>query len=192
MGAKQTSPDGVSLQLEDFRFHEVDRTRWPDLVRLFEAPGGPKHCWCMVWRPMVARGTNGGRRKAALQRRVYAGIPVGLLGYLDGEPVAWCSVAPRATYRPLGGAADHEEIVWSLVCFFIPRRLRRQGIMRRLLTAAADIARRHGGTLLEAYPVDPDSPSYRFMGFVPLFKAAGFKSVGRAGSRRHVMRLDLG
>ena len=37
------------------------------------------------------------------------------------------------------------------------------------------------------FPVDPDSPSYRFMGFVRFFEAAGFREVGRAGSRRHVI-----
>jgi GNAT superfamily N-acetyltransferase len=77
------------------------------------------------------------------------------------------------------------------VCFFVPRRLRRRGLMRRLLTAAVETARRHGALVVEAYPVDPDSPSYRFMGYTPLFRAAGFKLVGRAGSRRHVMRLEL-
>jgi GNAT superfamily N-acetyltransferase len=92
----------------------------------------------------------------------------------------------------LGGLAGPDDTVWSVVCFFVPRRLRRRGLMRRLLLAAIETARRHGATVLEAYPVDPDAPSYRFMGFVPLFRAAGFKSVGRAGSRRHVMRLDLG
>jgi hypothetical protein len=60
-----------------------------------------------------------------------------------------------------------------------------------MLSAAIETARRHGATVVEAYPVDPDSPSYRFMGFVPLFRAAGFKSAGRAGTRRHVMRLNL-
>jgi hypothetical protein len=39
--------------------------------------------------------------------------------------------------------------------------------------------------------VTADSPSYRFMGFVPSFKAASFKHAGRAGSRRHVMRKAL-
>jgi hypothetical protein len=52
-------------------------------------------------------------------------------------------------------------------------------------------ARRRGATVVEAYPVDPDSPSYRFMGFVSTFEAAGFREVGRAGARRHVMRLRL-
>ena len=52
-------------------------------------------------------------------------------------------------------------------------------------------ARSHGAAILEAYPVDPDSPSYRFMGFVPVFEEAGFHKVGRAGIRRHVMQLRV-
>jgi GNAT superfamily N-acetyltransferase len=178
---------------DGFRFAEVDRHRWRDLVRLFEAPGGPKFCWCMAWRPLKDRSkpAGGARRRAALQRRVRAGVPVGLLAYQGEEPVAWCSVAPRSTFRPLGGLDGPDEGVWSVVCFFVPRRLRRSGLMRRLLAAAIDTARRHGATVLEAYPVDASSPSYRFMGYVPAFRAAGFRTVGRAGTRRHVMRLDL-
>src|SRR5688500_9121694 len=89
-------------------FHEVDSERWADLDRLFEARGGPKSCWCMVWRARGAevRRPEGKSRKAALKRRVAAGIPIGLLGYLGGEPVAWCSIAPRESYRPLGGPED--------------------------------------------------------------------------------------
>ena len=51
-------------------FHEVDRARWPDLERFFEARGGPKSCWCMVWRASgpEARRTDGPSRKAALAR----------------------------------------------------------------------------------------------------------------------------
>lgn len=52
-------------------------------------------------------------------------------------------------------------------------------------------AREQGATVVEAYPVDPDAPSYRFMGFVPTFEEAGFSEVGRAGYRRHVMQLKL-
>ena len=46
--------------------------------------------------------------------------------------------------------------------------------------------------MVEAYPVDPDSPSYRFMGYVGSFEAMGFQAIGRAGTRRHVMRLSVG
>jgi hypothetical protein len=44
---------------------------------------------------------------------------------------------------------------------------------------------------VEAYPVDPGAPSYRFMGYTTTFKAAGFREVVRAGTRRHVMRIRL-
>jgi GNAT superfamily N-acetyltransferase len=73
---------------------------------------------------------------------------------------------------------------------FIQRDLRGQGITRQLIAAAVAHARSRGATAIEAYPVAPDSPSYRFMGFVPTFEKAGFHSAGQAGKRRHVMRLD--
>jgi GNAT superfamily N-acetyltransferase len=129
-----------------------------------------------------------------LESRVREGVPVGILGYVNREPVAWCSIAPRATYRDLGGRDvpdDDPGSIWSLVCFFVSRRLRRQGATRQLIAAAVEHARKRGATVVEAYPVDPDSPSYRFMGFVSSFEAAGFREVGMAGTRRHVMRLTL-
>ena len=42
-------------------------------------------------------------KKNALHEIVDSGTPVGILGYLDDEPVAWCSIAPRDSYRKLGG-----------------------------------------------------------------------------------------
>lgn len=51
--------------------------------------------------------------------------------------------------------------------------------------------RRSTARAVEGDPVDPDSPSHRHMGFVPLLKAAGFKETGRGGSRRHVVQLRV-
>jgi hypothetical protein len=179
---------------EGVSFREVTPGRWKDLERLFESRGGPKNCWCMAWRGTPEERRDKTSRKAAMRARVRAGVPVGLLGYVGDEPVAWCSIAPRPTYRPLGGVTDPEEDaerVWSVVCFFITRRMRSQGMMHRLLEAAVAQAGAQGAKAVEAYPVDPDSPSYRFMGFVQAFEAAGFREMGRAGNRRYVMRLDL-
>jgi uncharacterized protein YdhG (YjbR/CyaY superfamily)/GNAT superfamily N-acetyltransferase len=177
-------------------FREVTTATWTDFETLFEARGGPKNCWCMVWRatPKESRTVSGPGRKAAMKSRIDAGTPVGILGYQDGVPVAWCSIAPRDTYRP--GLADNLDedragSVWSLVCFYVPRDARGQGAIHGLIEAAKQTAKAHGATHLEAYPVDVDSPSYRFGGFLPTFERSGFVTIGRAGSRRHVVRYLL-
>ena len=48
-----------------------------------------------------------------------------------------------------------------------------------------------GATVLEAYPVERDAPSYRFGGFTDVFDEAGFTRVDEAGLRRKVYRLAL-
>jgi GNAT superfamily N-acetyltransferase len=178
--------------IDRIEFHELNAKRWPDFVQLFESRGGPKSCWCMVWRATgeEAKHTDGASRKSAMAQRVFARVPVGLLGYLDSRPVAWCSVAPRSTYRRLVDGESADEGIWSIVCFFVMRRLRGQGITMRMIKAAVDYAKENGASVIEAYPVDSDSPSYRFMGFIHVFEKAGFIKTGRAGKRRYVMRLE--
>ena len=173
--------------------HEVDADRWHDFERLFEAKGSPKYCWCMAWRATseeAKRASNAGR-KNAMAARIKAGTPVGLLGYIEGEPAAWCSIAPRDTYRRLVSDGSSDEGIWSVACFFVRRQFRGEGITKKMLAAALDYAREHGARIVESYPVDEDSPSYRFMGFVPLFEEAGFEETGREGTRRHVMQRKL-
>ena len=147
----------------------------------------------MAWRatPQEAKQTGSQHRKAAMEARIRENTPVGILGYLAGEPVAWCSIAPRATYRRLVSDGSSDEGVWSIVCFFVLRQHRGAGLTRKMLAAAIKHARQHGARIVEAYPVDEESPSYRFMGFVPLFAEAGFQEIGREGSRRHVMQRKL-
>jgi predicted GNAT family acetyltransferase len=160
----------------------------------FASPGAPKWCWCMVWRrsSTEAKRNDPANRKRQMLARIRAGTPVGLLAERDGETVGWVSVAPRETYRNLGGPeAKPGEAIWSIVCFYVPRKLRGGGLVRKLIAGAVDHARANGATVVEAYPVPSDAPSYRFMGFVPTFAKAGFTDIGMAGTRRHVMRLVL-
>lgn len=188
---KTKAARSAAVETSRLVFRPVDRQTWPDFAALFEERGGPKSCWCMVWRatPGEAKARDGASRRAQIEARVEAGAPIGLLAYCEAKPIAWCSIAPRETYRPLGGPpAAPDEKIWSIVCFFIKRSWRGQGLAASLIEAAAAEAAKRGATTIEAYPVDPNSPSYRFMGFVPLFEAAGFREVGQAGARRRVMR----
>ncbi len=180
----------------DLTFRDVDTTTWDDLDTLFSSRGGPKYCWCMVWRPKPsgASKVSNDVRRGWLKAFVDRSVPIGILGYADDEPVGWCSIGPRPEHRRLGGPddfADRPNAVWSLTCFYVKRALRGEGLSRQLLDAAIERARRGGAEVVEAYPVLPSSPSYRFMGVTTLFKRAGFEELGPAGTRRHVMRLAL-
>jgi GNAT superfamily N-acetyltransferase len=116
--------------------------------------------------------------------------PVGLLCYTDSEPIAWCSIAPRESYRELSGDSSLTE-VWSLVCFFIKREYRQQGISQELISASIKYAKDNGAKFIEAYPVELESPGYRFMGFKSTFDKLGFEFKHKAGERRNVMTLKL-
>ncbi len=176
------------------RVREVTPARWPDFERLFESRGGPKSCWCMHFRRDESGRTPRAKenRRRAMAARIQGGTRVGLLAYdAADEPVAWCSVAPRETLVNHGGLEQPDEdpaTVWSITCFYVKSGIRRRGVMGRLIEEAVAHARRNGGSVVEAYPVAPDSPSYLFCGWVPVFEAHGFVEVGRAGLRRHVMR----
>jgi GNAT superfamily N-acetyltransferase len=175
-------------------FKPVSQATRSDFIAVFDGPGGPKYCWCMAWRQTNAevKDSAGPSRRKQMLGRIDAGTPVGLVGYVDGEPVAWVSIAPHETYRELGGpAAEPEERIWSIVCMYARRALRGHGLAHQMIAAAVKHARQSGASVVEAYPVDPDSPSYRHMGFVPAYESAGFREISRAGTRRHVMRLTL-
>jgi GNAT superfamily N-acetyltransferase len=180
----------------ELTFKPVETSNWRDLETLFESRGGPKHCWCMVWRRSSeeAKNQDGKFRKSLLKDRVDCNIPIGILAYADGKPIAWCSIAPRDTHRPTMAkvlSGDSQQNVWSLVCFYVQSKFRNQGVMRQMIGAAADYARAQKATILEAYPVERDSPSYRFGGFVEVFDEEGFERIGEAGIRRKVYRLTL-
>jgi GNAT superfamily N-acetyltransferase len=174
----------------DLTCKTVTQATWPDLESLFEGKGGPSYCWCMAFR-RIAPGAGKAERKDALRERVAAGVPVGLVYYDDAAPVAWSSIAPRETYQKLGGPDEPGEVIWSLACMYIRRDLRGQGLTRQMVALAEAEAAGRGATVIEATPVDSDSPSYKFMGTVPFFAAAGYAEVARVGTRRHVMRKRL-
>jgi GNAT superfamily N-acetyltransferase len=175
--------------------------RWPDLVRLFGPRGACGGCWCMHWRlkrsDYERRKGNGNRR--ALKGIVDAGQAPGLLAYSGVEPVAWCAVAPREAFSTLERsrvlARLDDTPVWSVVCLFVARGRRGQGITRTLLRAAVEYVRRRGGQVLEGYPVEPRTPRlpdvFAFTGLASAFRSAGFAEAGRRSATRPIMRIQV-
>jgi len=176
-------------------FRKVATENLHDFENLFQKRGAPKSCWCTAWRNIRPALKNDPlAKKREMQQRITGGEPVGILGYINGEPIAWCSVAPRETYRPsMADVIDDDENknIWSIVCFFVLREFRGEGLLVQLIQAAETHAAQCGATVIEAYPVDPDSPSYRFGGFLSVFEELGYEQLGRKGSRRYVVRKSI-
>jgi len=176
------------------QFHPVTRERLPDLARFSEGHGKFRYCSCMRWRLTSTqfRKSTKDDRVAALEQLVEEDTPIGVLAYAEGEPVGWCSIAPRETYEALERYRALPRIddspVWSVVCFFIDRRVRRRGATLSLLRAAVEYARSNGATIIEGYPVEPGPRLYTYMGSPSTFRAAGFRDVTPKGQARIVMR----
>ncbi|HEY0070782.1 MAG TPA: GNAT family N-acetyltransferase [Chloroflexia bacterium] len=174
---------------------------WSDLERLFGVRGACGGCWCAWW--LLPRkqyeAQKGEGNKQAMRARVESGEVPGLLGYLDGEPVAWCAVQPREAYPTLERsrtlARVDERLVWSVVCLFVARRHRRRGLSVQMLLGAVEHARREGATIVEGYPVEPRSDSmpdaFAWTGTSAAYRSAGFVEVARRSETRPIMRYFI-
>jgi GNAT superfamily N-acetyltransferase len=185
-----------------FQARPLTGDTWADLEALFDLPGGAivRGCWCMYYRKS---GASASQAVAATNRQrlcelVDDGIVPGLVGYLDDSPVGWISLGPREDYlklkrSPIMKPVDDAE-VWSVVCTYVAKRHRGQGIQHRLLDAAIGYAREQGVRTLEAYPVDKPERShddFMFFGSRSLYERAGFREVVRRSPTRVVMRRTL-
>lgn len=138
-------------------------------------------------------------RKSMMNKILSDGGTPGILAYIAEKPVGWCSIAPRSEFillersRILKPVDDKE--VWSIVCFYVNKRHRRQGVMSGLIYASVEFAKSQGARMVEAYPIDtanggyPDP--YAYTGILSAFKEAGFSEVTRRSPKRPIMRIRI-
>ena len=194
---------GDSRPAGRFTTRVLTQDTWSDLEELFGLPGGSivRGCWCMFYRKtgsVSVSAAAGVTNKEQFCSLVEAGVEPGLIGYLDARPVGWISLGPREDFlklrrSPIMKPVDDAE-VWSIVCTYVAKPHRGQGLQRRLLADAMDWARDQGVRLLEAYPIDKPERShddFMFFGSRSLYERAGFREVVRRSPTRVVMRRGL-
>jgi GNAT superfamily N-acetyltransferase len=189
---------GKSLDLE---FHPLDDGRWKDLTALFGKRGACGGCWCMWWRQSAKEyeASKGAGNRRKMRNLVRKGANPGIIAYHDGEPVGWCSVAPREEYPRLSRSRILKPVddrpVWSIVCLFVAKEFRGMGVSSALIGAAVDFVRKHGGKTVEAYPVEPKKDrmpdAFAFHGLAVSYSRAGFREVARRSETRPVMRYEI-
>lgn len=185
--------------MDELIFRTLTPERWDDFEKLFGPRGAVGGCWCMWWR--IKRSEferhQGEDNRRAMHAIVSSGEVPGILAYSSGEAIAWCSVAPRQAFPALDRSPVLKPVddrpVWSVVCFFIARPFRRQGLSESLLRGAVDYAARNGARIVEGYPIEPKKDSapdiYAFTGMASTFRNAGFQEVARRSPTRPIMRF---
>jgi GNAT superfamily N-acetyltransferase len=186
---------------QKLKFHPLTPQRWSDFVELFGKRGAYGGCWCMWWRRSrrefeAGQGTG---NKRAMKYLVDKGEVPGILAYAGKKPVGWCAIAPRETFGTLERSRVLKRLddrpVWSLVCFFIHKDHRGQGVGQALIEAAVQYAKKKGGKVVEAYPTRPRAkklpPVSSFMGVPAMYERAGFEECARPSPSRVIMRYYI-
>ena len=189
-------------QAAHFEYHPLTCDRWGDFEELFGSRGACGGCWCMFWR-LTRKEFNAGKgegNRAAMKALVESGDIPGLLGYLGGRPVGWCSLAPRGQFPALARSRVlrpvDDQPCWSVSCLFVHRAYRNQGVAGLLLAAAVDYLKDKGVRFLEGYPVEPwvGKPmpaAFAWTGIPKVFAANGFVEVARRSPTRPIMRFNF-
>jgi GNAT superfamily N-acetyltransferase len=184
--------------MKSFEAHPLTSDRWNDFETLFGAKGACGGCWCMF--PRLKRSEyerlKGDGNRRAMKKLVDSGRVPGLLGYVERKPVAWCSIEPRELIGSLARsrilAPVDDEPVWSIVCLFLSKSHRGQGLSTKMIEAAVRHAKASGAALVEAYPVEPkETPMpavFAYPGIASAYLAAGFREVARRSETRPIMR----
>jgi GNAT superfamily N-acetyltransferase len=184
-----------------YKFYPVTKENWRDFEILFGDKGACAGCWCMYWRVKSSlwEKQKGKPNKRAMKKIIYSGNIPGIIAYHRSEPVGWCSVAPREEFSRLDNSRIlkpvDEKPVWSVVCFFIHKNFRKQGLSTALLNAAKKYVKSNGGKILEGYPVEPKldkmPDAFAWTGISDAFETAGFKEIARRSETRPIMRYYL-
>ena len=184
--------------MKSFEAHPLTFDRWNDFEALFGAKGACGGCWCMF--PRLRRSEyerlKGEGNRRAMKKLVESGRVPGLLGYVEAKPAAWCSIEPRALIGSLARsrilAPVDDEPVWSIVCLFLSKSNRGQGLSTKMIEAAVRYAQASGASIVEAYPVEPKTTPmpavFAYPGIASAYLAAGFREVARRSETRPIMR----
>ena len=195
--------------MTEVRVVPVTDAPWDDVRAVFGTRGDPATCWCQYFKVDAAtwKAADVPAFERALcdqteQARAEHGAGPGVLAYDGDEPIGWCAVEERTSYRRIlnsqlvrespddPGAGD----VWFVSCFVVRVGHRRKGAAAALLDGAVLHAREHGARVIEAFPVEATpgtSSADLYHGPLSVFEAAGFETVVRPSERRAVVRLVL-
>ena len=137
--------------------HRLTPGRERDFFRLHCAANGCGWCRCAAWwvPTWEGWGERSVEQNETLRRELFArGEHDGYLGYLDGEPVAWCQAGPRDRLRKAVEqfSLEADPDTWAVSCFLVHPAHRRRGLATVLLRSVLADLRERGARRVEVFP----------------------------------------
>lgn len=180
------------------KFLPLTKERWNDLETLFGKKGACGGCWCMWWRLKRKQFElqKGELNRKAFKKVVESGEVPGILAYIGKKPAGWCSFAPREKFILLENSKILKRVddkpVWSIVCMFIDKNHREEGIASGIVEAAVKYAKKAGAGIVEAYPIEPKIGKipdvFAYTGVPSIYKKSGFVEIARRSISRPIFR----
>jgi GNAT superfamily N-acetyltransferase len=186
---------------KNLKFYPLIHDRWQDFEKLFGKNGACAGCWCMFNR-LTRKEFEAGqydKNKRAMKKIVGNGREPGILAYLNGEVVGWCSVEPREKFEALKKSRVFKPVddtpTWIISCVFVDKNYRNMGVSEGLIKAAVKHVKKNGGVAVEGCPVEPRKDRmpdvFAYYGLPSSFKKAGFKEIARRTEIRPLMRYTI-
>ncbi len=205
-----------------FTTKELGPDTWPDFERLAPKQGS---CWCMYYhrsRPVTAKMSKeerNARNKTDKETLVRQGRSHAVLVYDGRTLVGWCQYGSREELPRIDAGRNYKRLVasknkyeppnfyreveppspdkklWRITCFFVDKQYRGKGVARTALKAALESIRKHGGGIVEAYPVVSKklaaNPEWMWFGSPSMFRRERFKPVAPLGTSYSLMRRTI-
>jgi hypothetical protein len=181
---------------------EYSQETWPDFEALFGKHKGVRGgCWCtfnLCTSSEFDRMTRD-ERKAFQKRVADRGPGAGLILYDNDVPIAWCQFGRADLFPRFDRGRAYKELppvdraaLWRISCLFVDKHRRREGLSHVTLKAALATIGRHGGGVVEAFPLDVPGAKYpSYTGSVIMYAAEGFEIVAPLGKNAYLMRRTI-
>lgn len=192
------------MTLQDLNIRPLRKRDWRHIETLFGAKGACGGCWCMAWRvPKQGKAwetMKGEANRQAFKALVESGQAKGLLAYIKGVPVGWCSIGPREHFPKIENSPSLNipmpENAWVVSCIFIAPAWRGHGIGGRLIEAAAEYAKHMNAAAIYGYPNKssknkPLPAAFVWTGLAVMYRRAGFRLLSSRKFKRPVYRKAL-
>lgn len=179
----------------------MNEETWPDFEAMFQKHKGVRGgCWCTFHQCSSSefQKMQKEERRDFHRERVFGGTSTGVIYYEDDCPVAWCEFGKAELFEQINRNRAYKNLSlevkpeWRICCIFTDKEHRKEGLSKKVLSAALTLIEEMGGGKVEAFPLDiPGNEKPQYTGTVKMYLEEGFKVVAPLGKYQLLMAKDF-